>query len=93
MSMVYDTWMDWIVDVQPMYADYVSFMDDDKCLNDDDAVWTEDDEETSQGNSWIYNVKCLRDDSEVDKSLAPGEKMGQGTNSKTIKSLPGQGTT
>ena len=39
--MVYDTWMDWIADVQPMSVGYDSFMDNDKCLNDEDAAWGE----------------------------------------------------
>ena len=38
---------------------------------DNDEV---DGEETCQGNSWIDDGKCLRDDSEVDESLALGEK-------------------
>ncbi|KAF3595839.1 hypothetical protein DY000_02021337 [Brassica cretica] len=61
------------------------------------TVWTDDDEvdgeETCQGNCWIYDDKCLRDDDEVDESLAPSEEMGQGTNSETITSLLGEGTT
>ena len=40
-----------------MSASYNSFMDDDQCLNDDDAIVTYDDEvdgeETGQGNSWF----------------------------------------